>query len=252
MNIDNLKNARKNCGMTQKEVSSSLNISPNTYKNYEQGLREPNGDTIVSIANIFNVSTDYLLGKPTAKAPESAIDRLFAEKSFEEIEEELLRKYMELPHEARMAVVRFLNEATEKAIRRKDAKASEEKKMLVMLRKSLHRVSAGTGYDLNDPDAWENVAVVDCPEARKADYMLEVDGDSMEPTFHDGDVVYVKQSPEVPVGALGVFWVDGCGYIKELGDGCLISHNEKYSPIDLSGTDNHCIGIVLGTAELPE
>lgn len=63
MNVENLKSARKSTGMTQKDVSATLSISPNTYKNYEQGLREPNGDTIVALANLFNVSTDYLLGR---------------------------------------------------------------------------------------------------------------------------------------------------------------------------------------------
>ena len=63
MNVENLKSARKGKGMTQKDVSTKLNISPNTYKNYEQGLREPNGDTIVALATLFDVSTDYLLGK---------------------------------------------------------------------------------------------------------------------------------------------------------------------------------------------
>lgn len=247
MNVDNLKSARKSTGMTQKDVSTALNISPNTYKNYEQGLREPNGDTIVALANLFGVSTDYLLGRPTAQPPTDALERLFTEKSFSALEEELLRKYMELPHEARQAVVRFINDATAKALQRKNGTAPQK---LLVMKRSLHKVSAGTGYDLNDSDAWETVTVKDTDDSRKADFLLEIEGDSMETTFHDGETVCVQQTPSVEVGEIGVFWVDGCGYIKELGKGCLISHNSSYDPIPLQGTENRCIGRVLGTADV--
>lgn len=247
MNVDNLKSARKSTGMTQKDVSTALNISPNTYKNYEQGLREPNGDTIVALANLFGVSTDYLLGRPTAQPPTDALERLFTEKSFSALEEELLRKYMELPHEARQAVVRFINDATAKALQRKNGTAPQK---LLVMKRSLHKVSAGTGYDLNDSDAWETVTVKDTDDSRKADFLLEIEGDSMETTFHDGETVCVQQTPSVEVGEIGVFWVDGCGYIKELGKGCLISHNSSYDPIPLQGTESRCIGRVLGTADV--
>lgn len=67
MNTENLKAARKNSGKTQKEVADSLGVGQSTYKNYECGLREPNGDTVVALANLFGVTTDYLLGRPDAK-----------------------------------------------------------------------------------------------------------------------------------------------------------------------------------------
>lgn len=247
MNTDNLKAARKKSGKTQKEVAEGIGIGQGTYKNYETGAREPNGETLVAIANYFDVSTDYLLGRPTAQPPTDALERLFTEKSFSTLEEELLRKYMELPHEARQAVVRFINDATAKALQRKNGTAPQK---LLVMKRSLHKVSAGTGYDLNDSDAWETVTVKDTDDSRKADFLLEIEGDSMETTFHDGETVCVQQTPCVEVGEIGVFWVDGCGYIKELGNGCLISHNSSYDPIPLQGTENRCIGRVLGTADV--
>lgn len=118
MNIENLKRARENAGLTQTQAAQKIGVSDGTYKNYEQGKREPNGDKIVTIANAFGVTTDYLLGRPTAQPPTDALERLFTEKSFSALEEELLRKYMELPHEARQAVVQFINDATITARRR--------------------------------------------------------------------------------------------------------------------------------------
>ncbi len=244
---DTLKRLRTKKGLTSEELCSKIGIKGGSYRNYERNDRKPDYDTLVKLADFYNVSTDYLLGRPTAQPPTDALERLFTEKSFSALEEELLRKYMELPHEARQAVVRFINDATAKALQRKNGTAPQK---LLVMKRSLHKVSAGTGYDLNDSDAWETVTVKDTNDSRKADFLLEIEGDSMETTFHDGETVCVQQTPCVEVGEIGVFWVDGCGYIKELGNGCLISHNSSYDPIPLQGTENRCIGRVLGTADV--
>lgn len=244
---DTLKRLRTKKGLTSEELCSKIGIKGGSYRNYERNDRKPDYDTLVKLADFYNVSTDYLLGRPTAQPPTDALERLFTEKSFSALEEELLRKYMELPHEARQAVVRFINDATARALQRKNGTAPQK---LLVMKRSLHKVSAGTGYDLNDSDAWETVTVKDTDDSRKADFLLEIEGDSMETTFHDGETVCVQQTPCVEVGEIGVFWVDGCGYIKELGNGCLISHNSSYDPIPLQGTENRCIGRVLGTADV--
>ncbi len=244
---DTLKRLRTKKGLTSEELCSKIGIKGGSYRNYERNDRKPDYDTLVKLADFYGVSTDYLLGRPTAQPPTDALERLFSEKSFSALEEELLRKYMELPHEARQAVVRFINDATAKALQRKNGTAPQK---LLVMKRSLHKVSAGTGYDLNDSDAWETVTVKDTDDSRKADFLLEIEGDSMETTFHDGETVCVQQTPCVEVGEIGVFWVDGCGYIKELGNGCLISHNSSYDPIPLQGTENRCIGRVLGTADV--
>lgn len=244
---DTLKRLRTKKGLTSEELCSKIGIKGGSYRNYERNDRKPDYDTLVKLADFYGVTTDYLLGRPTAQPPTDALERLFTEKSFSALEEELLRKYMELPHEARQAVVRFINDATAKALQRKNGTAPQK---LLVMKRSLHKVSAGTGYDLNDSDAWETVTVKDTDDSRKADFLLEIEGNSMETTFHDGETVCVQQTPCVEVGEIGVFWVDGCGYIKELGNGCLISHNSSYDPIPLQGTDNRCIGRVLGTADV--
>lgn len=244
---DTLKRLRTKKGLTSEELCSKIGIKGGSYRNYERNDRKPDYDTLVKLADFYGVTTDYLLGRPTAPPPTDALERLFTEKSFSALEEELLRKYMELPHEARQAVVRFINDATAKALQRKNGTAPQK---LLVMKRSLHKVSAGTGYDLNDSDAWETVTVKDTDDSRKADFLLEIEGDSMETTFHDGETVCVQQTPCVEVGEIGVFWVDGCGYIKELGNGCLISHNSSYDPIPLQGTENRCIGRVLGTADV--
>jgi phage repressor protein C with HTH and peptisase S24 domain len=72
----------------------------------------------------------------------------------------------------------------------------------------------------------------------------------MEPTYYNGDKVFVEKCDSVNVGEVGIFIVNGDVYIKELGDKCLVSHNEKYNPIHLSENDSvYCCGRVIGVVE---
>lgn len=57
-----LKQTRINRGLSQKEVAEKLGVAKSTYSMYESGYREPNLETIIKIADIYDVSTDYLMG----------------------------------------------------------------------------------------------------------------------------------------------------------------------------------------------
>lgn len=58
-----IKEFRKSINLTQKQMAERLNISERAYQYYESGQREPSLDTLFDISNIFDISTDYLLGK---------------------------------------------------------------------------------------------------------------------------------------------------------------------------------------------
>ncbi|EDN8918339.1 helix-turn-helix domain-containing protein, partial [Listeria monocytogenes] len=58
-----LKQLRKNNNKTQEDISKILGISRGAYSHIENGRNEPDMETIVKLADIFEVSTDYLLGK---------------------------------------------------------------------------------------------------------------------------------------------------------------------------------------------
>lgn len=57
----NLREWRKKSGLTQKEISKILNVSQNTYSQYETGKIEPDIKNIIKLANIFKIPTDLLL-----------------------------------------------------------------------------------------------------------------------------------------------------------------------------------------------
>ena len=56
-----LKEIRKECGFTQRDVYTKLNVSPNCYASWEQGRTQPDVERIRELCKIFNVSADYLL-----------------------------------------------------------------------------------------------------------------------------------------------------------------------------------------------
>ena len=58
---ENLKNARKAKGFTQKQVAELLNVVESCYANWEQGRTEPNIAILRKLANIFTVSIDELI-----------------------------------------------------------------------------------------------------------------------------------------------------------------------------------------------
>lgn len=109
MNTENLKIARKKANMKQKDVSDALGISPNTYKNYEQGLREPNGDMIVKLANLLGVTTDYLLGRDSENIDH--IDEL----PIGVHDKAIMQAYINLPQEDRTKLVEILRKIADGA-----------------------------------------------------------------------------------------------------------------------------------------
>lgn len=105
--------------------------------------------------------------------------------------------------------------------------------------------SAGFGLPL-EGDIKTILEVPPTKATRNADFAVRVSGDSMEPTFYDGDIVLVKRT-EIEVGDIGIFVINGESYIKERGNGVLFSHNKKYKEIRINGNDSQfSVGKVIG------
>lgn len=60
---ERLKELRTNKGISQKQLAQELKISDRNYQRYEYGTVEPAASTLVSIANYFDVSLDFLTGR---------------------------------------------------------------------------------------------------------------------------------------------------------------------------------------------
>lgn len=83
---DKLRSLIEERNLTQKQVATDLNIAPSTMGGYVQGSSEPDFETLKTIANYFDVSTDYLLNVPEKK-------------SADELEDELLRVFRSMATE---------------------------------------------------------------------------------------------------------------------------------------------------------
>lgn len=59
---ERLKKLREEMNLTQIELGKVFNISHSTINRYENGLRQPDNETLINMSNFFNVSVDYLLG----------------------------------------------------------------------------------------------------------------------------------------------------------------------------------------------
>lgn len=102
MNIENLKKARENNHLTQAQAAAKLGVSDGTYKNYEQGKREPSNELLCKIADLFGVTADYLLGREPLPNPFADFDLS------EEAEKEVIEKYMSFPPEIRACTLDVL------------------------------------------------------------------------------------------------------------------------------------------------
>lgn len=84
---DRLKKLREDQGMTQYELAELLNVSRQSIGGYENDNVDPGIDTLVNIANIFNISLDYLLCRT---------DEPYNTSLFDEYTKEFLIKIQEL------------------------------------------------------------------------------------------------------------------------------------------------------------
>ncbi len=107
-------------------------------------------------------------------------------------------------------------------------------------------VSAGPGVYLDDTDT-EEISIPDNSKTVDCDFALRISGDSMEPLYHNGDMVLVQNCDSVEVGELGIFVLDGNGFFKKFGGNRLISLNPEYADIMLKNfTESVCCGKVIG------
>ena len=106
-------------------------------------------------------------------------------------------------------------------------------------------VAAGSGFYL-DSDAYDDLEV-DETIPDETDFAVKVSGDSMEPRFVDGQIIFIKKQQVLDIGDIGIFELNGDSYVKKLGNGEFISLNPAYQPIKIREFDTlHVFGKVVG------
>lgn len=231
-----IRERREELGMSQEQLANLLGIGKSAISNYETNVSSPKETILLKLFDVLQCDANYLY-EDFLNDSEEFIVSISEEKN--------IKKYRTLDECGKEAVDSILD------IEYRRCKNELKQPIFTFRRLSENKASAGTGFDLNNPDEWKEIEVVDTPEARQADFAVEVEGASMEPDYYDGDIVYISLASEIPAGQVGLFIQNGKGYIKEAGNGRIISRNPEYEDIYPTDGDIECKGRVIGIAELP-
>lgn len=240
---EKLREIREKTGLNKKDFANSIGVKYTTYNNYETGDREPNSDFLIMISQKFDISIDYILGLQSEKEIKHSYE-------LKSSEYEHIKKYRNLDPFGQETVSYILDREASRV-----ASLQERDKNITGLKESLNQssatlriytymrkiASAGKGFYFEDIPT----DTIEAPYQENADFIIGVNGDSMEPTYSDGDMVYVQKCQGVNIGEIGIFILNNECLIKEAGENGLISHNPDYGIIP--GSENIlCVGRVLG------
>lgn len=117
---NNIKAAREKHGLTQQECADLFDVKLRAWQTYEQGVSEPKFEVLCKIADLFGVTTDYLLGREPAPDP-------FADLNLnKESEEDVIDKYMSLPPNIRACLMDVLLQLADAAKQRQNAPSEDD------------------------------------------------------------------------------------------------------------------------------
>lgn len=212
MFFNNLELMCSNKKIKMTQLLKELQLSKSAISRWRSGVL-PNGEILIKIADFFECSIDYLVGRTDDPTWRKA------------------------------------TENTAKVITKSPILSEKFEEPKIMLPYYPQSVSAGNGnYLFESSSEWRNVPKNSKTE--EADFMLMISGNSMLPKFSDGDIVLVKKTPSIFEGEIGIFYIDGDAFIKQMGNGELISLNPDYPNISLKNcNDVRCFGQVIGVLD---
>lgn len=224
--------------LEQTEVADYLGYkSDTTVSKWENGKNLPTGAKLVKLAKLFNTTTDYILhGKDinTTASPDL-------------LTQQITDKVVQLTPDNKKIVLRTSEELLESQ-NEEETKINEVSEVIQLYSYDYydHPASAGTGQYLNDV----RVERIELPVDVDADFVIPIKGDSMEPDYHDGDLVFIQTSVDLNNGVIGVFNYNGDAYIKQLvidkDQAYLHSLNPAYKDMPITPeTDFRIIGEVV-------
>ena len=180
--MNRIPELRKERGISMKQAAEQLGMPYTTYVNYEKGVRQPNSETLIDLANFYNTSIDYMLGKSNERIDEHTLDVV------NEIDQDILEKAGNIKEALRLQAKRDAETVPP------GFQPMPEMDWVPLV----GTIACGTPIT-----AEQNIkSYIGVPAAWRADFALECHGDSMAPTICDGDVVCIRKQPEVEQGQI--------------------------------------------------
>ena len=231
-----IKTFRKSAGFTQDELAKRLNTTKQTISRYEKGDRKANQDMLFELCDIFGVSIDDFFPSQNETLQSPTISQI-----------QTIYGQLHLPRQEK--VLNYAEKQLNEQRNEEDTKKTEVSEDIIQLYSYDyydHPASAGTGQYLNDV----RVERIELPVDVDADFVIPIKGDSMEPDYHDGDLVFIQTSVELNDGVIGVFNYNSDAYIKQLvidkDQAYLHSLNPVYKDMPITPeTDFRIIGEVV-------
>ena len=226
-----LENERIAHRLTQQDVANAIGVSMQSVSNWENGRSRPDVNLLPAICEALNITLYDLfsLKDPTIK--------------YTAREQMLVDGYRDLSDGHKHAVDNMIDTL-------RNVEALENCPDLLPLTYYERQLAAGIGDPTEFDDEGETVYVHASPDARRADCIFTVNGNSMEPEFRSGQDVLVQKinhGPDLQYGEIGAFIVGNETYIKEYQEDGLHSLNPKYSTMHFSEEESvYLIGRVLG------
>lgn len=207
----------------------------------KRGIGGTSVQTVIKVCNALDLDIESISSGQLQPKNRAARYSLVSISDYEH-----LQKYHRLDEHGKESVELILNHEYNRIINLLDSENEPEPDNVIELNFSEQPSSAGTGYWLDEEQMIKKKVILNRDTA-KADFCVPVSGDSMTPQFNDGDILLVRKQPAVDIGQIGIFTIDGTGFVKKFGIGQLESLNSKYEPIPINGdTDLICNGKVLG------
>ncbi len=253
----------------QKELTEYLGLKKTAFSDWKSGKSNSYRKYLIEIAKYFDVSLDYLVYGDESKfgLPNDQKDLLtLYNRLSPDYKSKIIERAETLAELEGERAAEQAKKAEKTAHSSADAQSVPQKPLPFPANPEPEQdkaedfyidifnlpASAGTGVYL-DNSSTEPLLIVHTDIADRANYAIRVSGDSMIPKYCDGDIVLVETCPSVEKGEIGIFVVDGEGFIKKYGGDRLISLNPKYPDMLLKKYESvYCRGRVLGKAVLIE
>lgn len=187
-----LKELRKSKDLNQSNIAEILGLTTQAYQKYEYGTAELTHENLCKLADFYNVTTDYLLGRK-APPPMTFEQLLTDKKDMSELEKRFILVYIRLDKKHRQALVDALEEAA--GADKDDAETKDHSEYIPITRSFPllnNRASAGEGYELDEANATDRKFVLP-DEDTDGDFVIQVTGVSMEPDYPDGCYVLIEK-----------------------------------------------------------
>ena len=240
-----LKEQRIRMGLTQVQLANALGVSKGDVGNYEIGTSSPKADNLYQLFDILKCDANYLFQDEMRELHE-------AHATPDEMEN-LVKKYRTLDGHGKEMVDFVLDKEAERVaeeLRLKFQSSPKTPDETIQLPVNLAAAAEGDGFGAWLDNDCNPISVQLNSTTRKADMVIKVQGRSMEPSYQDGDYVLVRFQPDIEVGEVGIWTIDGLGYVKERGEDRLISQNPDISDIIIGEQECICVGKVISKLPL--